>query len=487
VSDESSRPLALAARLLGDELAFVEHLFVERRVLVRLDEQRADSGPMQEALLLAVNETLRFCPNVAVALPPSATALATTVRAIAADIHGDAHELGVMSLADADPADYDAVLNVGPAVGPHPAWVAIDSSGWCARVATSAGATSLPDADVPANVFAALAAACLGVGQVFLALVGRPLLAEPIELSLYGLTTGAPGTLELGPTLSPLVLEALLIGCGGVANGFAYATARAPVSGRLEAVDKQALGPENMGAYVCATRSRLGMAKAEVIRQVLASGIEVVPRPERFLFFRARLGYGQTTIPEIVVVGLDDERIRHDVQRLWAETTVDLAAEELTAQLIVKQIDDDGICLLGAYRVDPVAPDELDELAAALGLPRERVADFESEITDADIAAAPTDMRAALESARRSGQRVCGRATALDFGDEDASIDFTPAVPFVTAFSGIVGAAQTARLRTGGGEGSLHFQFSFLSYRGRKMRLRCASSCECQRRRRAAA
>jgi hypothetical protein len=60
---------------------------------------------------------------------------------------------------------------------------------------------------------------------------------------------------------------------------------------------------------------------------------------------------------------------------------------------------------------------------------------------------------------------------------------FTPAVPFVTAFSGIVGAAQTIRELLGAGEGSLHFQFSFLSYRARTMRMRCASDCECQTRR----
>ena len=63
----------------------------------------------------------------------------------------------------------------------------------------------------------------------------------------------------------------------------------------------------------------------------------VIPRIERFLFFAARIGYGQTTVPEIVIVGLDDERVRHDVQRLWATTMIDLAAEELTAQLIVKE------------------------------------------------------------------------------------------------------------------------------------------------------
>lgn len=485
MSVESSRPIALAARLARTDEAVIAHLFNERRVLIRLEPRRAHA--LGETLLLAVNETLRFCPNVTVALDAVDDPLADDVRTIATDIHGDAHALAVAPLVAVDPADYDAVLNIGPALGAHDAWVAVDGTGWCARVATSAGADALPVATSAPNAYAALAAACLGVGQVFLALVGRPLLTAPLELSLHDLSAGAPNTLAPGPALAPFALEALLVGCGGVANGFAYATARAPVRGSLEAVDKQSLGPENMGAYVCATCRRLSTAKVDVIHDVLAPAINVVPRPERFLFFRARLAYGQTLVPDLVVVGLDDERVRHDVQRLWPKTMVDLAAEELTAQLIVKDAADDGVCLLGAYRVATDAPDELDELVAALGLPRERVADFESEINAADIAGAPPDKREHLAAAQARGQRICGRAAALDLGKEQPGVAFTPAVPFVTAFAGIVGAAQTARLSGGGGEGSLHFQFSFLSYRARKVRMRCAPTCECQTRRRAAA
>lgn len=486
--NERSRPMALAAALAAVDAEASEHLFGERRVLVRLESDRAASPVMQEAFLLAINEILRFCPNVTIALPPSTPALADAAAKIAKAVHGDEFAVVVCRLDDVSPSEFDAVLTIGSEVREHPAWVAIDASGWCARIATSAGeAVALPTALVPPNILAALAAACLGVGQVFLAFVERALLARPIELSLFDLALGVPGALDSGPDLPALQLDALLVGCGGVANGFAYAIARAPVSGRLEAVDKESLRPENLGPYVCATRKRLGMAKAAVIRDVLAGAVTVIPRIERFLFFRARIGYGQTTLPEIVIAGLDDERVRHDVQRLWVPTTIDLAAEELTAQLIVKELGDEGVCLLGAYRVDPESPDELDELAAAVGLSRERVADFESAITEADIAAAPTETRAALEAARIGGQLVCGRATQLDLNQEEPGSEFTPAVPFVTAFSGIAGAAQTARVLLGMGEGSLHFQFSFLSYRGRKMRMRCPSNCECQAGRRAAA
>lgn len=482
---EASRPVALASRLAGEPMPALEHLLARRTVLVRLAPEVATSVPMREAALLAVNAILRFCPNVTLALPSAAMDVAEAARELTRAIHGDDAALATCAIDQADVEPFDAVLNAGRDLRAHDAWIAVDASGWCARVTTSAsGADPLPPAHVHANELAALAAACLGAGQVFLALVGRPLLANPLELSLFDLTTGAPGELDVGPALpSSIELDALLIGCGGVTNGFAYASARTDLSGRIEAVDKQSLRPENMGPYVCATQAQLGTPKAEIIRDVLAPKIDVIPRNERFRFFLARIGYEQTSVPPVVIAGLDDERVRHDVQRLWAPLTVDLAAEELTAQVIVKDLDDDGVCLLGAYRVDAETPDELDELAAALGLSRERVADFESEITADDVASAPPEKRAALEEARQRGQRVCGRATGLDLNEEEPGTEFTPAVPFVTAFSGIVGAAQTTRRLLGAGEGSVHFQLSFLSYGARKMRMRCASDCECRSRR----
>ena len=94
----------------------------------------------------------------------------------------------------------------------------------------------------------------------------------------------------------------------------------------------------------------------------------------------------------------------------------------------------------------------------------------------------PAEKRAALEAARRRGQPICGRVGDLDLREDEDSPDFTPAVPFVTAFTGIVAAAQTTRLLLGEPPSSLHFQFSFLSYRCRRLSLKCAPACECRSR-----
>lgn len=482
---QTSRPLALAANLRGENLEAVEHLFSRRRVLIRLERQARRSSLARECLLLAVNEILRFCPNVTIAVPPDCEDLAAVAASIASGIHGDLATVVMSTLERVDEGAFDAVLNIGREVRAQPAWTAINASGWSARLAAAATeAQLLPAATAPANIFSWLAAASLGAGQVFLALAGRPPTPRTLELSVWSLETGSMGELDPGPTIGPdLQLTALLVGCGGVANGFAYAVARSDLRGHLEAVDKQSLRRENLGPYICATRQRLGKGKAEVIRDVLAPAIDVLPRPERFHFFQARIGYGQTTIPKLVLSGLDKERVRHDVQRLWAPVTIDMAAEELTSQLIVKHLADDGICLIGAYAVDDQVPGELEQLAADLGFPIERVRLFESEITPDDVAAAPPEKQQALNDAMRRGQRICGRATEFDLHEERQADTFTPAVPFVTALSGILGAAQTTRQLMGQADGSLHFQFSFLSYRGRKTLMRCSPDCECAVRR----
>jgi len=62
---------------------------------------------------------------------------------------------------------------------------------------------------------------------------------------------------------------------------------------------------------------------------------------------------------------------------------------------------------------------------------------------------------------------------------EAASPDFAPAVPFVTAFSGIIGAAETLKVLLGFSVG-LHFQRHFHYNRTRILQMVCDPECQCQ-------
>jgi ThiF family len=477
-SIELSRPTAAAAELTGQDASAIEHLFTTKRILLRLEPHLARSDGAAMTMTLLANEILRFCPNVTVDLPPDAHELFSELDQLAIGIHG----ASTITSATGEEGTFDAIVNIGTEIKPVPNWISVNANGWLCRVGTSVSETfALPSGYALANPFGELGAACLGAGQAFLALIGEPLLPHTTELSLYTLQQAAAGDLDPGPELAAetIELDALLVGCGGVGNGWVYAIKRAPLTGRVEPVDHQALRAENLGPYVCATRARLKEPKVRVVKEELEGRFNVVPRAERFRFFEARISYGQSYVPEIVISALDNPHTRHEVQRLWAKLTIDLAAKGLTSQILVKQLNDDGMCVITAH-TDPNSDDaELQALSAATGLSVARLRNFESPITDEDITAAPPDKQQALEEARKRGRPICGHVSDLDMHGEEYTTSFAPAVPFVTAFAGTIAAAQTTKAKLEP-LASLHFQFSFRSYRARLLTLQCDAQCECR-------
>src|SRR5690242_6062075 len=476
-----SRPVRLAARLRGQDEAEVEHLFREARVLVRLEDAFHGVRDASETFLFSVNQILRFCPNVTVSVPTSARHLIDAGNELAARVHGVGHRL---QSGGGDMAEFNAVLNVGTKVADGLPWVTVNSTNWVARVATAeSGRDRLPWTCGVPNATGALAAACLGVGRVFLYLVGRPLVTPALDISLFTNEIGEAGALPVGPELpvEPLELEAFLVGCGAVTNGWVYAVKRLPIVGRLEAVDRQALRIENVAPYVASGREWVGEPKAEMVKALLAPAITVAPRPEEWELFKIRIGFG-LAVPPIIVNGLDNVETRHSVQRLWPEVLIDMAADGLTNQVIAKRRASDRICLLRALDRPADEVGWAERAARETGLPIERIlATPTTAITEADVAAASEDTRPALERSRAAGQLICGRVTEQNLRFERPDRNFTPAVPFVTAFSGLVGAAATMRWLMGYRDGAdLHFQHSFGSGRARTLRMRCDPGCDCR-------
>lgn len=479
--DLLSRPVRLAARLRRENEAELEHLFREARIMVRLEDAFASVSDARETFRFAVNQSLRFCPNVALCVPAGARDLIDAGNEFAARVHGAGHQLQIAGAGDT--AGLNAVVNVGTEVADGLPWVTVNSTGWVVRVASAGSRTHrlpwIPDAP---NAIGALGAACLGVGRAFLYLIGMPLVTSPFEISFFTNEVAAPGVLSPGPRLprEPVELQAFLVGCGAVTNGWAYTVKRLPIVGRLEAVDRQALGIENIAPYVASGREWLGEPKAEMIKTFLGPAIDVTPRPEEWELFKIRLRYG-IAVPSVIVNGLDNVETRHSVQRLWPEVLIDMAAEGLTNQVILKARRDDGICLLRALDRPAHEVGWAERLARETGLPIERILEAPTTaITEDDITRAPEDKRTGLEGARERGQLVCGRVTEQNLHFERRDTNFVPAVPFVTGFSGVVGAAATMKWLMGYSEGaSFHFQHSFASGRARRITMKCDPGCDC--------
>jgi hypothetical protein len=477
---EISRIARLAARAGSIDERQAAGLFSSKRVLVAVERLGLNE---RESLLLATNQLLRFCGSVSVSLPasipepvlPELQALAIRVRG------GNGSALRTGDLADAK--QFDAVLVVGSEVRDQPGWVAVSSDGWLARTASwTDGSGHLPSRSSQYNPIGAHVAASLGSGRVFLHLLGRAPGAAH-ELSAYALTAGSIGSQDAGPELPrrPLKLDAFIIGCGSVMQGWAYTIRRLPVRGRARAVDPEFLGVENLGPYVLAWRTDVGREKVRIIADALGPAIAVTPDRDFVEFLEMRIAAG-LPVPSLVIAGLNDPAARHVVQRWWPDQMIDMATDGLNSQVIVKGRGDNGICLVEAIPVNPAVPSTLAQRAASAGLSIDTVlADPTGSISDADVGAADEAQRAGLRAAMNAGIARCSRILAQEL-DASADPDFAPAAPFVASFTGSLAAGLTMRRLSGEGE-PLHVQRSFQSERTRRVAMRAGAECECQRRR----
>jgi hypothetical protein len=473
-----SRPLRWASTVSGMDEEQLRGYLRNVRVAVRL-EAGFDHSDARETFLLAVDMLLRFCPHLVLVIDDHNFALARKAQRLAVGILRTKTAVEVLTR-DPNWNGFDVVLTIGRQPVDAARVVTVNSNGWVARLATESVIT-LPWRPTAANPIGALAASALAVGAAALILLRLPLANKAFELSLFEHREAPLGGLDFGPSLPafPLDIRALLFGCGGVTNGWAYAIRRLRIKGSLEAVDKQTLHKENLGTYVLSSWADLDKPKSDLIRRVLKPKINVTSRPEPLEFYKIRLERGLVRLPGLVVAGLDDVPPRHVVQRLWPEMLIDMAGGGTTTQLLVHHLDQSGFCLIEALRTADGTPDFATRMAAATGLSPARIRDNPTDsISDEDVAAAPLEHRAALATAQRDGRLVCGRITDHNLYEEGYSNDFAPSVPFVSAFSGIVGAAETLKALMGF-SAPLHHQFDFRSLRGRHLHLRRSPYCEC--------
>jgi hypothetical protein len=478
-ADIFSRPARLGSLLTNQTESCVAQLFREKTVLVRLEAAFSIIPDARETFLFTVNQVLRFCSNVSICVEDGSAELIPICHNLADQIHGEGQSVQVVQ--DIASSAADAIVNVGARVLPRFPAATINSSGWVARLATgNCKSEALYWRPEKPNPLGSLAAACLGAGAAFMAIVGRPM-TSLIETSLFAHQSGAPGTLMTGPPLpdSPLPIDAFLVGCGAVTNGWAYAVKRLPLTGKLEAVDRQSLREENLGSYVAAGRDGVGKKKAVLIRALLSPAIRVTERPDQWEFFKIRISHG-LQVPPLIVAGLDNVTTRHSVQRLWPETLIDMASGGLESQVIVKHKSGDGQCLLNALNVPPDEIHWADALARETGVSAELIAhEPTGDITQAEVDAAPESKKAALRNS--IGKPRCGHINWHTLELEENDPDFAPAVPFVSAFSGLVGAAETVKLLMGKRHShSLYFQRSFKSGHARALQMKCDPTCECQ-------
>jgi molybdopterin/thiamine biosynthesis adenylyltransferase len=454
-----SRALSAAANL--GVHAPDHHRFVDKRVLLTGEPDTLATANGRECLLSSLRLLIRICPRLTVSLPPGARPLAQECQTLADRI---AFGGGVDCISGvADFSKYDAILSVGTRANPVMPWTVINSEGWLARV--SSGSSNLHAAVDRANPVAALAAACLGVAEVFKRLIRlketRGRLVDGLTFSLYSYRCGDA---DPGPTLPvELALELLLVGVGAIGNGIVHLLAALPTSGQVCVVDRQDFEEENLGTCLLIGPQDLGAAKATFAQTVLCKRLTVKAFHEDLEAFEHRLG-AEINYPPIVLTALDNIATRHAAQKLWPDLIIDGAIGDFPCQVSRHRWGEDSACLVCLFR-HPPGPAAEAMASRATGLMRLRLQSMDDQVTTQDIEAAPLQKREWLRP--RLGRQICavvGEGVTQMISEEEQRRAFAPSVPFVACMSACMVIAELVKSVAGWRTAlDTRYQFDMLS------------------------
>lgn len=434
-----SRTVATVAALATGE----EHRFTSKRVLLTGDREALLTANGADMARDALQLLMRISHIVDVALPP----LTGSLRAdLASDSERFAWDIVPQIVAnDCDMTGYDAILSIGSTMRDDLPWTAVTASGWIASV--TSGTRGIPSDCTRTNPITALAAASLGVCEVFKRLVDlRPELGELLDGAALSLWDYSLGGVD-GPDV-PARLEAALMlnGAGAIGSAIAHLLARLPHVGELTVVDKQDYGPENWGTCLDLERSQVGKPKAEIVACRLQRGGNV--HGLRSTIKAAAMNHLGTAAhwPDIILNGLDGIDARHEAQDIWPDLVIDGALDaDLQVRVSAHQWSSDRACLRCLYQHPPGETAVVEQMRVT-GLSLSSLQNLARPLTEEDIAAADPARQADLRP--QLGKPVCSIVSeemARAMSQSQQVEGFSPSVPFAACFSASLVVTELVR------------------------------------------
>jgi hypothetical protein len=245
--------------------------------VLAISPQAASTATGQTMLLVAANLLSRWCRRITIALPR------VTAHSFLGIGSQDLGEFVLAQMHDADPfgmfqitRDDDAAADIVLSIGRHPIntsarAVFIDASGWLASLSLRQP-IELPPVAGEANRLGSIAAACLGVAQLFKIAVGmrtEQLLREGVfdlfRLAWSDHMNQAPWPADLN------VGNVLMVGAGSVGSAAAYCARIGGLCGAIDIVDKDTVKIENFNRCPIFGRATFGFTKADAVAAFLSS------------------------------------------------------------------------------------------------------------------------------------------------------------------------------------------------------------------------
>ncbi|HEY3292821.1 MAG TPA: ThiF family adenylyltransferase [Candidatus Nanopelagicaceae bacterium] len=224
-----------------------------RTIRIHIPNESADDLVLSAGFLFAVNLAARIYPTISLSAP-----------AILAEV-AQKLVLSINPLCDVSASkDYcDAELCFSDERLPSAATITVALSGWTVFV------DSRPERKGPSNCLTSLAAAALGIGELF-----RTVFADFLPT---GRRAPAPATFPmLGDSeVNNVAIEHVdigrvhLVGAGAIGQAFLYALSQLDIEGTLFVIDPENIELSNLQRYVLSFMSDVGVSKCEIANRAL--------------------------------------------------------------------------------------------------------------------------------------------------------------------------------------------------------------------------
>jgi hypothetical protein len=346
---------------------------------VAIDVAFTASEPHAEAAYtLAVDLCARLYPSLRLTGPE---ALTENARRRVLSINPQAR----VSTNPLDVAD-ENVKRIRLSIGPSAAGAGENADDGAVIQATAYGWYAAVDTDPPAwntppdtgHPLAWLAAAALGVGEVFRAVFAHELgergRRHPQPGGFHLLTAASELTPDRDETGATSIDQPIdvgtthLVGAGAIGQAVVYALAAIPVTGRLVVIDPETITLSNLQRYVLASGDDVDASKTDLVARALANSDLTVELQS--------CSWGDAAdhlAADTVLVALDTARDRIAVAASLPQRVYNAWTQ--TADLGWSRHEAFGVepCLACLYYPDRPRPSEHELIAAALGQPLLRV------------------------------------------------------------------------------------------------------------------
>lgn len=456
------------ASLVDDGVADGTTAVADRHVTVTAAEPA--TANCQHALFTAVNLLARLHPivgEVVVEVPKEVDRTVAVPGVTADTVAGSVAELAALidspvtvRRTETAAAATDATLQLG--VGTGDATVAVGADGWLVHVATDG---TVPGFSEQTNPVGGYAAGCLGVAEIFKALLLETVGAEnlqarvtPVEAMTfstydYSVNPAEPANPELPDVVDLHNVTVAGVGAGGGAL-VQTLTAVDAVKGTIRLVDSDEVSASNLNRYIWAYPRDVGAMKADVAKQVVVDAhpaltFSVKAHPEPYAEFSDAVDAGDL---ELMVSTVDTVRARKQIQWDLPKTVLDAATNEAGDYVVLRVAFGEGQCLACKHqgRSDGVER-EMAVLSEQIGLDADTLVEMNTDNAvftadqvdriatyvddDADI-----DVPAVGERFSDWFRQHCGH---IDLGGADMAVP----VPFLPVTAGVLLAGEVIKQR----------------------------------------